>query len=125
MAQLARLAGVALAISVLCSCGVTALSPYSPEATETCLRAYGAKVTATDGDFIARTAIRGSAAVTIKGKRLSIAFALSSVGAETILLTDRQSGGVVGARLYKKNSAVLTWYDDPGSAKSIVDACLR
>jgi hypothetical protein len=119
-------APVALAVVVVSGCSVASGGkPYSLTATETCLRTAGARVAPSGGDFIGQTAIRGTAEVRLRGKTVSVAFAKDTAGAAAVLHTYRGFGGAVDPTLYRQGSAVLSWYAEPGSAKNIVNGCLR
>jgi hypothetical protein len=113
----------AAAVLVVTGCGGGSGKTYSASATEACLLEAGAKVDPSGADLIAQDASGGGAEVVIDGKILNIAFGKDSDEATDMLAQYKAVGG--NTALYKKESAVLSWDDDPNATKAVVDGCLQ
>lgn len=109
----------AVAILVTAGCGGT--TNYSPEATRECLDFAGAVVSEQDADYIA--AGSDGYAVRYDGKTVNIAFGEDGQAADHLEVLYEGFGG--NEALYRKGNAILSWDDQPGSAREVVDGCLK
>jgi hypothetical protein len=114
---------VFLVTLVLAGCGGSS-AVYSASATQACLTGIGARVSASDADYVAQSAGGGGYLVIVEGRTLNMAFGESVSEGKQLYETYSAVGssGLLG----RSSNVVMVWDDNPpGNVEKMIRGCLR
>jgi hypothetical protein len=109
-------------VALLAACGGG--TTYSAGATSLCLGKIGV-VSTRDRDTVGAIASSGAYQFTIGKKIVNLAFGKNAEEAEDLLIDYGAVARERHDRLYRRGNVVLSWIDEPGPARPLVERCLQ